>query len=275
MKHKRQHTNGVVSKEERTNRIRQLLGSPTAMRLQTTKVEEETNPTSDVTNTEDDDDEDAEEKFDLSKFDEKRKKKTKKSEMNDEIGLDRKPDPLGPNVTADVCAVFEEGLPKDPPNMLPMITTDVVNYFQNPSTEIPLSADLPYEQYLSEEFSLTSTSTASATSISTKPQPEDIDYSNYYQASQCGCCTSKSNGTYQPCYQHYNNGQEACDQSFEQQHHHQQQQQLQLQQQHYYYPGYDYSDYYDTNWQFGSDQHMQQHINTQVSEYPYHGEAFH
>ena len=29
MKHKRQHSNGSVSKEERTNRIRQLLGSPT------------------------------------------------------------------------------------------------------------------------------------------------------------------------------------------------------------------------------------------------------
>jgi hypothetical protein len=29
MKHKRQHSNGIVSKEERTNRIRQLLGSPT------------------------------------------------------------------------------------------------------------------------------------------------------------------------------------------------------------------------------------------------------
>jgi len=246
------------------------------MRLQTTKVEEETNPTNDVT---EDDDDDNEEKFDLTKFEEKRKKKTKKSEivLNDEIRSDRKPDQLGQEVAADVCAVFEESLPKDPPNMLPIISTDVTNYFQHPGTEILPSADLPYDQYLPEEFSLTSTSTASATSISTKPQSEEVDYSNYYQSSQCGCCTAKPSGTYQPCYQHYNYGQQVCDQSVEQQHqqHQQHQQQQQLQQQHYYYPGYDYSEYYDTNWQFNSDQHMQQQIETQVSDYPYHNEAFH
>ena len=55
MKHKRQHTNGIVSKEERTIRIRQLLGSPTTP-IRIPKQPDDDLPTSsDVIKTSDED----------------------------------------------------------------------------------------------------------------------------------------------------------------------------------------------------------------------------
>ena len=238
MKHKRQHSNGTVSKEERTNRIRQLLGSPTTQ-IRILKPEDPGN-SSDVAAA--DTDTDATSNFVMPKksFSSKilkPKKKSASAEIETEPRLDDfriSHADFYPEAETEV-ADFEA---KD-------VSVDPIMYLSNEVEQLGLEPTTPGFQPTSDVSSTTSDACRGF-------QEAYPDYSG------CGFGSGASEAyqTY-PDYQQHTYGR-SCEFSNDQS------------QQSYYY-SYDYSsEYYHTGWHHSSEQGAEE-----INQYPsYPAEAF-
>ena len=260
MKHKRQHTNGVVSKEERTNRIRQLLGSPTAMRLQHNNREESRNSNSDdvmntcdVTTNLSSNVVDIEEKFSVKP--EEQQHSLKETEVAEKVAYDSSEvkshtvEPCGANLSRDICGNSEDSL-------IPNVESGYQDLASKDSNTGPILSNVadsdmvyypPTNKNLSENVPDYSTQEHIPGSV-----PNDPTYSNYsgYSEAQCNCCyPSKCHESYHSNYQYYNYGAAGDEQ--------------------YYYSGYEYSDYYDPNVQHFACEHPMPTSDHQVNSYQY------
>ena len=267
MKHKRQHSNGVVSKEERTNRIRQLLGSPTAMRLQ-----EPEKPASDVIKT--DDESSNEEKFVVKKEANKiskSKKRVERLRFDQPIlaSLNVSQEPFIPS--AEVVPRFEDVSRQKDPNLIQIDSgISEINYFDTDNPESVENVPLQFENP-SQDFLLNPNPTEALISDQNSCFEDQANaaasagYSNFPSFdSQCVNDPYQHQQLPQSSYQQYHyEHQQTCDLSSEQQQH-----------QYYYAQGYDYSDYYQTNWQFSSEHQMQSSDLATANQYPYQTVAF-